>query len=58
MPSAPLDAAARGAAFAAFFNCGQVCTSAERFYVHTDIWDQFVDALVHQARALRVGSSL
>jgi betaine-aldehyde dehydrogenase len=58
MPSAPLDAAARGAAFAAFLNCGQVCTSAERFYVHTDIYDQFVDALVHQARALRVGSGL
>jgi acyl-CoA reductase-like NAD-dependent aldehyde dehydrogenase len=34
MPSAPLDVAARGAAFAAYLNCGQVCTSAERFYVH------------------------
>ena len=34
MPSAPLDMAVRGAAFAAYLNCGQVCTSAERFYVH------------------------
>jgi betaine-aldehyde dehydrogenase len=39
MPSAPMDAAVRGAAFAAFLNCGQVCTSAERFYVHTDVYD-------------------
>ncbi len=34
MPSAPLDIAARGAAFGAFLNCGQVCAAAERFYVH------------------------
>jgi len=58
MPSAPIDAVARGAAFAAFLNCGQVCTSAERFYVHTDIYDQFIAALTEQARALRIGSGL
>ena len=39
MPSAPLDMAVRGAAFAAYLNCGQVCTSAERFYVHEKIHD-------------------
>jgi acyl-CoA reductase-like NAD-dependent aldehyde dehydrogenase len=48
----------RGAAFAAFLNCGQVCTSAERFYVHEDVYDAFVDGLAAQARALRVGSGL
>ena len=58
MPSAPLDAVARGATFAAFLNCGQVCTSAERFYVHTDIYDEFLAAFAEQARALRVGSGL
>ena len=41
MPSAPLRTAARGAAFASFLNCGQVFTSAERIYVHTDVYDQF-----------------
>ena len=41
MPSAPLDMAVRGAAFAAYLNCGQVCTSAERFYVHEKIHDAF-----------------
>ena len=58
MPSAPLDAAARGAAFAAFLNCGQVCTSAERFYVHADIYDRFLEALTQQAKSLRVGNGL
>lgn len=58
MPSAPLDVAARGAAFAAFLNCGQVCTSAERFFVHEEIYDEFARLLVEQAQALRVGNGL
>ena len=29
-----IDVAAKGGAWAAFLNAGQVCTSAERFYVH------------------------
>ena len=58
MPSAPLRTAARGAAFASFLNCGQVCTSAERIYVHTDIYDQFAELLVEEAAKLRVGNGL
>lgn len=58
MPSAPLDIASRGAAFAAYLNCGQVCTSAERFYVHDAIHDEFVERLAAEARKLRVGNGL
>ena len=58
MPSASMDAAIRGAAFAAFLNCGQVCTSAERFYVHEDVYDEFVGGLVTQAKSLRIGNGL
>jgi len=58
MPSAPLEMAARGAAFAAYLNCGQVCTSAERFYVHEAIHDQFVERLVAEAKKLRIGNGL
>jgi betaine-aldehyde dehydrogenase len=58
MPSAPLSVAARAAAFAAFLNCGQVCTSAERFYVHEDVYDEFATLLVEQVRALRIGNGL
>lgn len=58
MPSAPVDIAARGVAFAAFLNAGQVCTSAERIYVHEAIHDGFVERLVGEARALRIGNGL
>ncbi|MFM7776107.1 MAG: aldehyde dehydrogenase family protein [Actinomycetota bacterium] len=58
MPSANVETAARGAAFAAFLNCGQVCTSAERFYVHEEIYEEFVSKLSDLARELRIGSGL
>ncbi len=58
MPSAPLEVAAKGAAFAAFMNAGQVCTSAERFYVHEDIHDEFVMLLVREAKKIRIGNGL
>ena len=58
MPSAPLDMAARGAVFAAYINCGQVCTAGERFFVHESIHDDFVDAVVENAKALRIGNGL
>ncbi|MFN9543486.1 MAG: aldehyde dehydrogenase family protein, partial [Alphaproteobacteria bacterium] len=58
MPSAPLDVAVRGAAFASFLNCGQVCTSAERIYVHEDIHDVFAARLAEEARRLRIGNGL
>jgi betaine-aldehyde dehydrogenase len=58
MPSAPIDIAAKGAVFSAFVNCGQVCTSAERIYVHADIYDQFMERFIHHTKALRVGNGL
>ncbi|HUO96202.1 MAG TPA: aldehyde dehydrogenase family protein [Steroidobacteraceae bacterium] len=58
MPSAPIDTAARGAAFGAFLNCGQVCAAAERFYVHERVYDEFVARLVHYARQVRIGNGL
>lgn len=58
MPSAPVDMAARGAAFSAYLHCGQVCVSSERFYVHEQIHDEFVDKLVANAEALRLGNGL
>ncbi len=58
MPSAPVDMAARGATFAAYLNCGQVCTSAERLFVHQDVYDEFIDKMVSYTRALRIGNGL
>jgi acyl-CoA reductase-like NAD-dependent aldehyde dehydrogenase len=50
--------AARGGAWAAYLNAGQVCTSAERFYVQREVYDDFLDAFVTHARELRVGDPL
>jgi acyl-CoA reductase-like NAD-dependent aldehyde dehydrogenase len=58
MPSAPMEQAVRGAAFAAYLNCGQVCTSAERFYVHQDIYEEFSRRLAEEAKKLRIGNGL
>jgi acyl-CoA reductase-like NAD-dependent aldehyde dehydrogenase len=58
MPSAPLDIVARAAAFAAYMNCGQICVSAERFFVHEDVHDVFVEKLKQHAQAIRIGNGL
>ncbi len=58
MPSAPIDIAARGAAFGAFLNCGQVCAAAERFYVHERVYGEFMERLVHHTARIRVGNGL
>ncbi len=53
-----LGVAAKGGAWAAFLNAGQVCTSAERFYVHETVYDDFVAAFVAEAEAIVVGDPL
>jgi acyl-CoA reductase-like NAD-dependent aldehyde dehydrogenase len=53
-----VEIAAKGGAWAAYLNAGQVCTSAERFYVAREVYDDFVAAFVEHARELRVGDPL
>jgi betaine-aldehyde dehydrogenase len=53
-----LEVAAKGAVWAAYLNSGQVCTSAERFYIVPEIYDDFVDAFVSEAKALVVGDPM
>jgi acyl-CoA reductase-like NAD-dependent aldehyde dehydrogenase len=50
-----LEVAARGGAWAAFLNAGQVCTSAERFYVEEPIFEPYVEAMVEHTRGLVLG---
>lgn len=50
-----IEIAARGGAWAAYLNAGQVCTSAERFYVHRDVYDDYVEAFVAHTKTLRLG---
>ncbi len=58
MPSAPMELTARAAAFAAYMNCGQICVSAERMYVHEDIHDVFVEKLIEETAKVRIGNGL
>ena len=53
-----LDVAAKGAAWACYLNMGQVCTSAERFYVVGKAFDEFVDRFVAFTKTLRIGDPL
>jgi acyl-CoA reductase-like NAD-dependent aldehyde dehydrogenase len=51
-------AAAKLAAESTYFNAGQICTSTERLYVARQVFGAFVDALVEESRAIRVGNGL
>jgi acyl-CoA reductase-like NAD-dependent aldehyde dehydrogenase len=55
---ADVSVAARGGAWAAFLNAGQVCTSAERFYVMSDVYDDFVSEFVSHTQTLVLGDPL
>jgi betaine-aldehyde dehydrogenase len=53
-----IDVAAKGGAWAAFLNAGQVCTSAERFYVMRDVYDDYLSEFVGYTRSLVIGDPL
>ena len=49
-PDAPdLDAAADSAAWAIFFNSGEMCTAGSRLVVHADVAEQVVERIVDTA---------
>lgn len=52
---ADIDLAAHAAVWGAMFNAGQTCVSVERVYVLESVYDQFVDAVVRDVKALQVG---
>jgi acyl-CoA reductase-like NAD-dependent aldehyde dehydrogenase len=51
----PVEVTAKGAAFAGFIAAGQTCIAGTRLMVQRSIHDDFVAALVDQARRIRVG---
>jgi betaine-aldehyde dehydrogenase len=55
LPGADLERAARDAVRGAYYDAGQACTSPERFYVHADLVDEFVERVVELTRAEVVG---
>jgi succinate-semialdehyde dehydrogenase/glutarate-semialdehyde dehydrogenase len=56
LDDADLDRAVEGALWAAFANCGQVCSGVERVYVEGHLHDRFLDGLATRAAELRIGN--
>ncbi|NLG68797.1 MAG: NAD-dependent succinate-semialdehyde dehydrogenase [Firmicutes bacterium] len=57
-PDADIELAAKSAAYRAFRNMGQICNAVNRIYVHRDVHDRFVEAMVEETRKLRIGRGL
>ncbi|MGN1402216.1 MAG: aldehyde dehydrogenase family protein [Bacillus sp. (in: firmicutes)] len=55
---AHLERAAKGAAWGAFTNSGQVCMSVERLYVHENVCDRFLSLLKEEVAGLRQGTDV
>ena len=54
-PSADLDLALRGVAFASMGTAGQRCTTLRRLFVHDSVYDRFVSRLKAAYGSVRVG---
>jgi succinate-semialdehyde dehydrogenase/glutarate-semialdehyde dehydrogenase len=55
---ADIDAAVDGAMIAKMRNGGAACTAANRFYVHTQVLDEFTSKFVKRMSALVVGNGM
>src|SRR4026209_2916883 len=55
---ADIDAAIDGAMIAKMRNMGEACTSANRFYVHEKVHDEFAKKLAAKMGALKMGNGL
>ena len=53
-----VDAAAASSAVRAMRNSGQVCTSPTRFFVHEDVYDQFLDGITRRCESTVVGAGM
>ena len=53
-----LEIAARGTTWGGLLNAGQVCTSLERVFVMDNIADDFIEAVVSEAKKVRLGDPM
>lgn len=58
LTGADLEVAISGTAYAGLLNAGQVCTSAERIYVHESLYGRFSEELADFVGNLRLGNGL
>ena len=55
---ADLEAALNAAVPTKFANAGQVCVTADRFYIHESLHDAFVAGFVERTRAIKLGDGM
>jgi succinate-semialdehyde dehydrogenase/glutarate-semialdehyde dehydrogenase len=55
---ADIDAAVQGAMASKFRNAGQTCVCANRFYVHSKVYDEFVAKFDAAVQQLKIGNGL
>ncbi len=55
---ADIDQAVKGAIASKFRNAGQTCVCANRFYVHNDVYDQFIEKFTAAVAELKMGNGL
>jgi acyl-CoA reductase-like NAD-dependent aldehyde dehydrogenase len=58
LDDADVEVASSGAVWGAFVNAGQACLSVERCYVHSTLYDAFLEACVRKTKQLRVGNGI
>jgi len=58
LPGADIDLAVQGAMVAKMRNGGSACTAANRFYVHTDVYDEFVAKMTAELAKVKHGPGL
>ncbi len=54
---ADIERAAQAAVWGGFSNCGQVCASVERVYVHQKVADAFIARTTELTKKLRIGAA-
>ncbi|MFC3109999.1 betaine-aldehyde dehydrogenase [Undibacterium arcticum] len=57
-PDADLKQAVSAAMLGNFYTQGEICTNCTRVFVHTDIYDAFLEQLVERTGKLRVGDPM
>ncbi|WP_282607336.1 aldehyde dehydrogenase family protein [Pelagibius sp. Alg239-R121] len=57
-PDVKLEHAVETLVDGAFFNSGQSCCGIERIYIHSDVYDRFVEGYADLARGYRLGNPL
>lgn len=55
---ADIDAAVKGAVASKSRNAGQTCVCANRFYVHSNVYDEFVEKFAQEVQKLKLGNGL